>query len=77
MRTATRKERTMTVYIELHCNYFDEWSYIVEDVMKDDSFRSFYIGTNLEDSEKIRAAYEKAARHYNALVPEADVIPLF
>ena len=66
-----------TVYIELHCNYFNEWSYVVQDVMKDDSFRSFYIGTNLEDSERIRAAYEKAARHYNTLVSEADAIPLF
>ena len=66
-----------TVYIELECNSFNEFSYIVDDVMKDDSFRSFYIGTNLEDSERIRAAYEKAARHYNTLVSEADAIPLF
>ncbi len=66
-----------TVYMELICNYFNEWSYIVDDVMKDDSFRSFYIGTTLEDTYRIQAAYEQAARHYNALVPDDEAIPLF
>lgn len=66
-----------TVYIELECNSFNEFSYIVDDVMKDDSFRTFYIGTNLEDHYKIQAAYKQAAQHYNTLVPDDECIPLF
>ena len=66
-----------TVYFELNCNYFNEWFYDVADIMKDDSFRTFYIGTNLDDPYRIQAAYEQAARHYNTLVPDDECIQLF
>ncbi len=66
-----------TAYIELNCNYFNEWFFDVADVLKDDSFRTFYIGTNLEYPYKIQAAYKQAAQHYNTLVPDDECIPLF
>lgn len=68
--------RYETVIFELECNYFNEWSYIVQDVLNDDSFQAFYIGTFL-DYESQRVAYERAARHYNSLVPDSECIPLF
>lgn len=65
-----------TVYLELNCNYFNEWFFNVADIMKDDSFRTFYIGSSLDDDRK-QSAYKEAAKHYNTLVPEAERIPLF
>ena len=66
-----------TAYFDLVCNSFNEWFYDVADIMKDDSFRTFYIGTNLEDPYRIQAAYKQAAQHYNTLVPDNEYIPLF
>lgn len=68
--------RYETVCFDLECNYFNEWSYIVQDVLNDNSFQVFYIGMSL-DYESQRVAYERAARHYNSLVPESECIPLF
>ena len=66
-----------TVYLELNCNDCNEWFFNVADIRKDDSFRTFYIGTSLEYPCRFQAAYEQAARHYNTLVPDAECIPLF
>ena len=68
--------RYETVIFDLECNYFNEWYYIVQDVLNDDSFQAFYIGTSLNWEEQ-RKVYERAARHYNSLVPESECIPLF
>lgn len=66
-----------TAYICLDYNYdFQEYSYIVDDVLINNAFKSFYIGGHLE-GEKQRIAYEDAARYYNELVPESESIPLF
>jgi hypothetical protein len=65
-----------TAYFDLVCNYFNEWFYDVADVLKDDSFRTFYIGSSLDDDRK-QSAYKEAAKHYNTLVPETERIPLF
>ena len=65
-----------TVYFDLVCNSFNEWFYDVADVLKDDSFRTFYIGSSLDDDRK-QSAYKEAAKHYNTLVPESEIIPLF
>lgn len=66
-----------TAYFDLVCNSFNEWFYDIADVLKDDSFRTFHIGTSLEYPCMFQAAYEQAARHYNTLVPDAECIPLF
>lgn len=65
-----------TAYFDLVCNYFNEWFYDVADILKDDSFKTFYIGSSLDDDRK-QSAYKEAAKHYNTLVPEAERIPLF
>ena len=63
-----------TVIFELHCNWFNELFYIVQDVMAD-AFES--IEFSRWDGAQERAAYERAARFYNSLVPADECIPLF
>lgn len=64
------------VILSLECNYFNEWSYDVENLLEDDSFKTFYIGSSL-DHEKQKKAYKEAAAYFNTLVPENEVIPMF
>lgn len=63
-----------TVSFDLVCDWFNELSYIVQDVLTDDFF-CFDFSRWSGDQE--RKAYEKAARAYNNLVPESEAIPLF
>lgn len=63
------------ISIDLHCNYFNEWEFIVQDVLSD-IFKSFNIGSSLEYEEQ-KKAYREAARFYNSLVPDSECIPLF
>lgn len=63
-----------SVSLELNCNYFNELSYIVQDVLKD----VFAVFEFSRWNELERAtAYEKAAKLYNTLVPDTECIPMF
>ena len=63
-----------TVIFELHCNWFNELFFIVQDVITDHYYE---IDVSRWDTAQQRAAYSKAAKLYNSLVPNSERIPLF
>lgn len=63
------------IIIDDNCDYFfDEYYYSVYDVLGDTAEEFSY---SKWDEYSRAAAYEKAARFYNSLVPDADAITLF
>ena len=63
------------IIVDDNCDYFfDEYHYSVYDVLGDAAEEFPY---SKWDEYSRPAAYEKAARFYNSLVPDADAIPLF
>lgn len=63
-----------TVLFYRDSNIFQEYYYIVHDVMKD-TFQEFTFSR--WDGASERSAYGKAAKAYNGLVPDSEAIPLF
>jgi len=57
-----------TIWFTTECNYFNEWYFVVEDILSDDD--SGYLLVEFSNEVGRKEAYEKAARFYNSLVPE-------
>ena len=59
-----------TIWFTTECNYFNEWYFVVEDILSDDDSRYLLVEFSKWDEEGRKEAYEKAARFYNSLVPK-------
>lgn len=62
------------IYFHHDINYFNEHYYSVGNILNDEC-RVFEF--SIFDEIEQKKAYEKAARFYNSLVSENDLIPLF